>query len=291
MSGWGGGPWGLSPWGAVVDALRLERAVAIRENVVRLVFNVAPKFTRTLVSGDGSNPERYTITANVASVGLDGLPARPVRVVSVEVAGVEFSFGSVLDVTVDRPFSPYAASYTIAVNGLESIGGELLDPTKTSLPFLGLYRTLRVQSVDNPTPSRDVANPQLERDLENLLIRPGAILGTIPVGGDGDYAYDEGLANLRKRVVRRLITRPGGFASLPNYGVGVPSYGKRLAVAGIRQQIAAEAERQISLEPDVAAVRVTFSTNPDDPSVTLLDVRVRAQTGSSLDLQLPLSTG
>jgi len=287
--GWGASPWGAGEWGAsAVTALRLLAALAIRENVVRLTFNAAPSFTRTLSPSDASNVARYNITPVPGTFGRDDEPTRPVRPVLIEQAAIPFSFGAVLDVTVDRPFSPWASEYTVAVNQLETSDGALLDPAATSLVFPGLYRILRLQSLAAPLPSRDVANPQVVQDQVGLVTAGDAFaLGVIPINSDGDYAFDEGVANLRKRIIRRLLTAPGGFASLPNYGVGVASFGKKLGTAGIRQQLATESERQISLEPDVAAVKVKLFTDAKEPSITILDVRVRSNQGNDVVVQLP----
>ena len=292
--GWGASPWGSGEWGAgSVTALQLLAAVAVRENVLCLTFNAAPRFPRTLDPTDASNVERYSIVPVPGTYGADDEPTRPVRVVLVERAAIPFSFGSVLDVTVDRPFSPWASEYRVAVNQLETDGGVMLDPSATSLTFPGLYRMLRVQSTSNPLPSRDVANPQTYQDQLDPIPQAGdaAFLGVIPVSSDGDYAFDEGVANLRKRVLRRILTAPGGFASLPGYGVGIAQYGKRLGTAGVRQQLATESERQIALEPDVVSVKVRLFTDPTQPSITRLVATIRSHLGGDVVVQLPLQTG
>ena len=280
MSGWGSEPWGAGPWGGGDgDALRLLSAVAVRENVVRLEFNQAPEFTWLLTSNDASNPERYSIKALV-SVGRDGEMARAVRPALVERALVSGALGRFIDVVVDRPFSPWGAEYLVACNQLRTYAGGLLDATKSSARFVGVYRTLRQQSTSNATPSRDFANPfTYTAQLGQPLAGDQLLLGVIPIGSDGDYALDEGLVQVKKRIFRRLLTRKGAFAALPEYGVGVPTYGKRLGVAGVRQQLAAEAERQIKLEPDVEDARVNVVSDAKNPSVTIFQVRVRI-TGS-----------
>lgn len=292
--GWGAGPWGANQWGAgAVTALELRDARAVRENVVRLFFNTAPLFTYTDDPHDAASPLRYSVTPVPGTSGLDGEPTRNVDVVRSDLVLEALTFGTEIDVTVDRPFSPWDSRYIVAVNQLVAAsGGALLAPGFTSREFPGLYRILRVPNVDAATPSRDVANPQTYQDQLDPLPQAGdpLALGVYPVGSDGDYAFDEGIANLRKRIFRRLITRPGAFLHLPTYGVGVPLYGKRLGTAAVRQQIAAEAERQIGLEPDVVAVRVTLASSPTEPSLTILRAQVQTTRGPSVDMQVPFST-
>lgn len=290
-SGWGFLPWGAGPWGfGGGAALQLLRAVAVRENVVRLEFSEAPQYTKLLTPNDAANPERFTITAVAGTSGLDGEPVRAVRPVGVERARIAGSLGSVLDVTTDRPFSPWNSEYIIAANQLVGAGGGLLDPAKTSARFAGVYRQLRTPSVADPVPSRDFANPQSYQAQLDPLPQAGdpLALGVIPIGSDGDYAFDEGVSQIKKRIFRRLLTKPGSFPAIPEYGVGVGTYGKMLAVAGVRQKLAAEAERQIGLEPDVTAVKVSVISDAKNPSVTIFRIRVRvAGSQGAVNLDVP----
>lgn len=293
ISGWGSMPWGAGPWGAGGAAdLELLSALAIRENVVRLTFNVAPQYTKQLTPNDAANPARYQFTAQATPLGRDGEPARAVLPVLVERAKVAGSFGAVLDVTLDRPMSPWPARYIVAVNQLVSIDGALLGVGKTSLTFDAVYRELRPQSASDPTPSRDIANPQTYSAQLDPLPQAGdpLALGVIPIDASGDYAFDQGISQLRKRVYRRMLTRKGAFPALPNYGVGVPTYGKRLGVEGVRQQIADEAQKQIAQEPDVAAVSVTAVTSAQNPAVTIFRIKVRvAGSGGDVQFDLPFA--
>lgn len=295
MSGWGSGPWGAGPWGAGagVGAFGIVQAVAIRENVVRVTFTETPLFDAILTANDASNPARFTITPVAGTFGMDELPTRPVNPVRVEVAAVELSFGAVLDVTVDRPFSPTPSQYIIAANGLVSTSGALLDPSASSAQFTGLYRAMRVQSATAPIPSRDMANPQTYSGLVNAGSSDpydADQLGTFPIDATGDYAFDDGLAQVKKRIIRRLMTRPGTFPSAPEYGVGIPSYGKQLGSLAIRQRIAAEAQKQISAEPEVADASINLVTDPANPNVTILRIRVRLNgSGGSTQFDVPFA--
>ncbi|MCP3670710.1 MAG: DUF2634 domain-containing protein [Gammaproteobacteria bacterium] len=43
----------------------------------------------------------------------------------------------------------------------------------------------------------------------------------------GDFQLLEGVANLRQAIYHRLITRPGEYKFVPDYGVGIATYVKR----------------------------------------------------------------
>lgn len=278
LAGWGSAPWGAGPWGAGGAAdLELLRAVAIRENVVRLFFNVAPQFTRLLTPNDAANPKRFQFTPLATPVGLDGEVARPVLPVLVSRAKVAQSFGTELDVTLDRPLSPWPTRYIVACNQLVSIDGALLSPSHASLTFDAVYRALRQQDASDASPSRDIANPQTYQAQLDPLPQAGdpLALGVIPIDASGDYAFDQGIPQLKKRIFRRLLTVKGKFPAIPTYGVGIPAYGKRLSVEGVRQEIVQEAEKQLRQEPDVAEVKVTAFTSPDNPAITIFRIRVR----------------
>lgn len=287
QSGWGALPWGAGPWGAGgADALELLSALAIRENVIRLAFNVAPQFTRLLTPNDAANPKRFQVTAVPSPLGADGLPVRSVLPVLVELAKIPGSFGSVLDITIDRPMSPFPARYLVAVNQLASADGAPLAIGQTSRGFIAVYRELRAQSVAEPSPSRDIANPQTYQAQLDPLPQAGdpLALGVIPIDASGDYAFDSGVTQLKKRVFRRLVTVKGRFPAIPDYGIGVPSYGKRLGTAAIRQQICEEAKKQLALEPDIAAVSVTAKSDAKEPSVTIFQIRIQV-AGSLANVQ------
>lgn len=294
VSGWGSAPWGLGPWGAgAVDALELLGALAVRENVVRLSFNVAPHYTGLLTQNDAANPARYVLTPQGAPEAISGGPARPVLPVQVQVAAVAGSGGRLLDVVLDRPLSPWATRYAITVNLLRSYDGAMLDPSKASAVFDGLYRQLRPADASAPTPSRDVANPWgYQAQLSAGVVPSMGDLGVFPVDASGDYAFDQGIQQLKKRIFRRLNTPKNAFPSLPGYGVGVPTYSKRLGTEAIRQQIVADAQAQLSSEPDVAAVSVKAFTPAGNPSVTIFRVQVRmAGSAGDTTFDFPYTNG
>lgn len=287
-AGWGGGPWGLTSWGGGPDDdLALAVAVAMRENVLRLEFNVAPLFTGVLDQNDASNPARYAIVAVDGTVGLDGNPVRAVRPVLIAQPAIVGGGGRYVDVTVDRTFSPFPTQYRISVNNLVTTYGLPMDLGATSVVFHGLTREYVPSLTEAAVPSRDIASPQTRSAaLDPLPDVSQLVLGTYPVNDAGDYAFDEGLVNLKKRIFRRLFTRKGGFLFLPSYGIGVGTYAKKLNQAAVRQRLAVEAERQILREPEVSKARVRFIDRA--PGLVVLQVLVRTVHGAGFRMDAPL---
>ncbi len=51
--------------------------------------------------------------------------------------------------------------------------------------------------------------------------------GNYSITAKGDYQLLEGLAALRQAIYYRLITKPGEYAFVPEYGVGITTYVKK----------------------------------------------------------------
>lgn len=291
IPGWGSGGFGFTPWGGSSYAdFRLIAAQAIRDNVIRVQFSQPPSLTGILDPKDGSNPARYSIVADTATTGYDGLPCRPVRIVLVTAASVPGSGGVFVDLTLDRPMSPYACFYLIAANNLYSATTGLpLNPCFAQFRVPALYRFLAPQVEDQAIPTRDIAHPDT---LSALRGASGTIneneLGIIPIDDSGDYAYDQGIINFKKRVYRRLVTRKNAFTFLPGYGVGVPQQLKRANTVAVRTEIVTEAQKQLSQEPEAEKVRVTMVTDPQNPSLVRLMVAIKMKsTGQGIQFGFP----
>jgi len=283
VSGWGSSPWGASEWGSGdVDGLAILNAYAVRENVVRIEFNVAPYFSELLDPNDASDSARYSISV-VDSIGNDGLPPRPVSPVFVEHASVAESLGRIFDVTVDRVFSPRAAQYRISVTQLVTAneGLPLLSESATFV-FFGLARGEVPNVGELATTRGDLASPEY-----NNPAMPEDV--GIAVNANGDYELKTGTPAFIERVKRRLSSSRDGFSFLPGYGVGIPDAVKRLAKPSTRAQLAAEAEAQIALEPETQAVRAVLEAyGPVGSGAWRLQLRIKTRTGDNVNLVLPI---
>lgn len=91
----------------------------------------------------------------------------------------------------------------------------------------------------------------------------------------GDLALHGADESLRKRIMRRLQTRPGAFAHLPGYGLvaGV----KRLGRSGELQRLANAAADQARQEPDVEAAAASIELIADDQGRQVVQVRLRVK--------------
>jgi hypothetical protein len=288
--------WGFDPWGGLVPGvpgsgapgmLWVYLAVAVAENVVQITFNEAVKWTGLGDVGDASVANRYTTIAE-SGIGLDGAPPRAVMVIAVELT----SDPTKVNVTVDRPFSPFPCIYVVAVNSIQSATGQPIDPNTAAAAFYGVQAGQAPSANDQPTPSRDIAHPDtLSAELDPLPQAgdPG-ILGGIPTDATGDYAYDEGITGYKKRLWRRLMTRPGAFAHLPaDYGAGLLDEVKRLNRASQRQRVAARCEQQILAEPETKRCRVSIVPTAT-PGLFRLVVLVLTQQWGAQRFEQPLVT-
>ena len=290
---WGEGSWGAGSWGGGPGAgIQFVDVVAIRENALRLEFDQAVNLTGLLAFDDASRPDLWNVTASPMSIGLSGDPARPVRIVRVELAGeddgvADVDYGRFVNLILDRPMTAFPAVYTVTWTDIYA--KDLASSSSGSSDVYAVYRLLEQPQIQVPKPSRDFANPQTTAAAIESLPDPNAsfVLGTFGVDDTGDYAQDEGTVNLKKRIIRRLITRKGAFAHLPNYGVGIPDQAKKLAQAIVISKLKADAEVQIAQEPDVLQSRVIVVINSSTPNIVRFRVAVKNKVGKPIAFEVP----
>lgn len=290
---WGEGSWGAGSWGGGSGAgIQFIDLVAIRENAIRVEFDQAVYLTGLLSAEDASRPDLWTVTASSLSRGLSGDVARPVRIVRVELAGEEdgvavVDYGRFVNLILDRPMTPFPAVYS--VTWVDIFAKDLLSSSSGEQDVYAVYRLLEQPQIQVAKPSRDFANPQTTSAAIGSLPRSNllSILGSFGVDDTGDYAMDEGITNLKKRIIRRLMTRKGAFAHLPNYGVGVPDAAKKLGKAITISALKTDAEAQIAQEPDVLQTRVSVVINSDTPNLVRFRVAVKPKVGKPVAFEVP----
>lgn len=71
---------------------------------------------------------------------------------------------------------------------------------------------------------------------------------------DGDWLQVEGVAALRQAIIRRIVTNPGEWKTLPDYGVGARQYVKERNTRASREALTNRIKDQLSQDPRVAKV-------------------------------------
>lgn len=291
--GWGSGPWGGMPWGGGGSGIEVSSVLSVRENVIRLGFTAPVYYSGILDPADASDPSRYVVSAVDGTGGLDGNPARAVTVVEVlrptQVDGLTAAeVGRFLDIVLDRPMTPFPALYDVVVGDVFTL--DLSEAACGTFRTAAVFKRLAPPTLETASPSRDIANPQTLSAARASVPDPTSpfTLGSIRVDDSGDYAFDEGIVNYRKRVIRRVVTRYGGFAHLPTYGVGIPDQSKRLAIGAVVADLAARAEAQIGLEPDTAQVRVRLLVDRNTPGLVRYQIAARPKQGPPQAFVLPI---
>lgn len=257
-------------------------AVAIRENVVRVEFSEVVNFTGLLEPEDVSLPSHWLVTADASTTGMAGDAARVVGVIGVELAGsnagVEtVDLGRFVNLLLDRPMTPYPGVY--AVTWTDISASDFSSSVSGSTTIFGAYRVLAKPTIESPRRSKDFAAP----------VDPFQ-LGTFGIDETGDYAMEEGIVSLKKRIVRRLTTKKGAFLHLPTYGVGIPQELKKLATNETLSRLRGDAELQISEEPDVQQVKVTLVIDPTVPDLVRFRVAVKPKLGNAVAFEVPFDT-
>jgi hypothetical protein len=291
---WGLAGWGLSSWGgASLTTLNLLAAFAVRENTVRLVFTMPVYFSKILDQYDASNPLKYSVAAVAESVDAFGVAVRPVRVIAIERPNTlstppvaQDEIGYYVDVILDRPMSSYPALYDITCVQLQNTAATSTIVTVT-YRFAATHRILQEPSLEMAAPMRDFANPQTHGALAEAATDVLSILASYVASSDGDYAFDEGNTGRKKRVIRRLITTPNGFAHLPGYGLGLLTKSKKLARLDQVGKLATDARMQVEREPDIAKAVVTADFG-SVPNLLRLHVSIRPRGGRSQKFTVPV---
>lgn len=90
----------------------------------------------------------------------------------------------------------------------------------------------------------------------------------------GDLRIAEGRQALRQALIRRIITAPGDYALLPNYGAGARLYVKERNTQANRDELAERIRAQMALEPRVERVEQVVVSQLEDTQGISINVQV-----------------
>lgn len=241
--------------------LAMGPAVAIATNTVQVTFAAAPLAQSVIGTNDALNPASWTILR--ADTGAT-FPIMNISQVS----------GTVFNVSIYDRFAGSLVQHLVATPTLLDPYGNTISGSPTAA-FQGVLAdaqaTQDAQSAANRYVLSDVANP------------PIPLTGNSDGGGvriitqTGDFATESGNNLLKKLILRRLSTSPGGFFHLPTYGVGnrVKEKLNNADFAALKKNIS----DQVLLEPEVTNVSVTALQDPNTGAVTFT-IRVATASGT-----------
>jgi len=262
-------PFGPSQWGSGIVPVSMVTAYAISTRQVYVLFSGALQARSGVLKGDALNPGTWKV------VRLDTNAVVPM-------VGVRLRSPSEVVVTCLDPLPPFTDFATISAPELKDAAGTLI-----SLPRDMTFAGLTEAAISTPEKIVQGATVQ-HRDLLNyaainLGVQGG---GTLVVAG-GDYVNQSGVDLIRKLVLRRILTTPGDFFWLPEYGVGLRV--KEPIPAGDVVKLRAAIERQVSLEPEVTNVKASVTQSANLLTV-IVSVVVRT-TGQSLTVTASAKVG
>ena len=138
-----------------------------------------------------------------------------------------------------------AGVYTVDASAIPSTDPVIMVDDPGSLDFDGLL-SARPETV---LPDEQRADYAMRADPDVV-----AMAGRFVVEA-GDYRLDYQAEAFRKRLLRRLVSRPGEWSWMPEYGAGVEIKGRREPLEDVRARV----ERELRREPDIASVDVIVS--------------------------------
>lgn len=99
--------------------------------------------------------------------------------------------------------------------------------------------------------------------------------GAPVVTSKGDWQTVEGEENLRRAMLRRLMTAPGTYRAKPNYGVGVDTYVKKPYTRAVQEELTSRIRSRLSQDRRVDKV-LSVTVNQEffgaDPGVRIVVV-------------------
>lgn len=261
--GWGLGPWGLGLFGGLPGPLSVVSALATTTRTVRVVLTTTPLSASTTASGDALNPDTWSVTRLDTGFAFT-------------VASIDQVDAVTFDISLVEALGPASVTHQAGSTVLEKPTGALIQS-----PYFALFSGLEASTHAAPVVQQvDLSNPPAPPGLNSVG-------GTLVMTAGGDYDLVGGAALVKKLILRRLTTRPGEFAHLPNYGLGfsVKEPLRTTDLILLRRRI----EQQILLEPDIASTQVLLSFDNAQGILTLRTKSIMRATGAQVDANMELN--
>lgn len=286
MSGYGTQSYGTGYWGLDGSSLPTSEATAyaVGDRKVRIILASEPLHATNTVVGSALNPRTWSITQpstgkvwTVLSVAM--LDAFTYEIVTLEIFPNHFGqlelSTSTLQTVMGIPFPSIAVLFNGAYLDANST-----DQKKTTARG---YSPKDIANVQSPYTAANSDQLQIGVPYNDM------VSGTLKINSGGDYASMSGESLVKKLILRRLISKPGDFFHLPNYGAGLREK-EPIPTVELRK-IAAQIEQQVALEPEVAESRASLSYAASASALIIqLKVRLKA-SGDVVQVALTVPSG
>ena len=272
-------PLGVTP-AAAIGELRIRGVLAGALNTAIAVFDREPLADDSQGQGSATNPAHWTavgvdptIDSPPSPGGIFVPPGEVVPTYQPQVARVEqdINDGRQFHVVFKGRLESRVRYDLTASTAIRAVTCEELTGTVTHQ-----FRALRPGPLRQP---RFVTEDRLrDLDFQFFPTDPNQPDGTWRFDKSGDIAIQNAQESLRKRLLRRLETQPGGFSHL-GQGYGLPAGLKRLATPAELQTLANRVAEQARLEPDVlaASANVQLVRLTDGSTIVRIALSVRRQ--------------
>jgi hypothetical protein len=272
--GWGLDPYGTGVYGSSMlgTGISLVSATAVGTRLVDVVLSGPAMHVSTSSPGDALNPATWIVQ------NLDTLEY-------LDVVTVTALTPSSYQLLTLEPFGPVSVTHRVSSLTLKDVAGNLLIPPRHA-DFYGIMG----ETVTDPDQlaagrgayARDISNPQTP--AESL----GVLGGTLVLTSGGDYETVTGSDLVRKLLVRRLLTSPGDFFHLPEYGIGFRL--KEPIAAANLVSLKAEIEQQARREPEVEEALASVTLDANGILTVMLRARLKS-SGQQIDVKVPVASG
>lgn len=268
MSGWGSGAYGASLWGTGFSNSSdvIATLYPVAANVLRVELAVLAETDPEKV-GSAMDPNVWIVTRLDTSK----------RLYVLTVAQVE---ASVFDLYLNAPLGSFNTTHRLETSTLRDAAGAVLAATSAECPG-ALERDLA--TVDRRIARRRQALVDLRSAPVPMLDMVG---GTLQIAATGDYERESGVSLVRKLILRRLMTTPGEFAHLPQYGLGF----KVKEPLPIRNAATLQKKihEQVMKEPEIESAKVSLTLYRQQNTVVVQIAARLRKTGAQFSMDVPL---
>jgi hypothetical protein len=244
--------------------ITITSAMAIGTNEVKVFLNNPPKRNSSTGTGDALNPLTWDIqrldTAEVLSVAF-----------------VNMYGPTIFGLVISGKFGDASVLHRVGSSTLLSETNELILPPKY-VDFIGIS-TLEDSQFGlaklRKTYPVDISNPH----TPSLNIETTG--GTLIINSSGDYETVTGEELIKKLIIRRLITNPGDFFHIPEYGIGLPV--KETISTSDLVSLKSSIEKQIKREKEVSDCLAQIEMSADG----VLNIKIKAtlrDTGKQIEV-------